>query len=110
MAPVTYLIVFDVVPEACAEFLELLEGVLDAMRDEPTFREAVLHRDPQRENRFMLCETWAGHEEVVEVQLKRPYRDRWHAALPRLLQHDRAITTWQPMRSDRALPRTIAGR
>jgi quinol monooxygenase YgiN len=58
----------------------------------------------------MLCETWASHEDVIEVQLKRPYRERWHAALPRLLQRDRAITTWQPMRSDRATPRALDGR
>lgn len=103
MAPVTYVIVFDVVPELRPEFLELLEGVLDAMRGESAFREAILHRDPNDENRFMLYETWQSHQDVIDVQLKRPYRQRWHDALPRLLRQDRAITIWQPLRADRAV-------
>src|ERR1700761_3177394 len=52
MSPVNYLIIFDVVPERLGEFLELLGGALDAMRSEPTFREAILSRDPEREDRF----------------------------------------------------------
>lgn len=109
MAPVTYLIVFDIVPERRAEFFELLGGVLDAMRSEATFHEAILHRDPERDDRFMLYETWASHEDVVQVQLRRPYRERWHQALPRLLQRDRTVTIWEPMRSDRAQPRPVIG-
>jgi hypothetical protein len=38
--PVTYIIKFQVVPERRDEFLGLLGGVLDAMRDEPPFHEA----------------------------------------------------------------------
>jgi len=102
MSPVTYLIIFDVVPERLGEFLELLGGVLDAMRSEPTFREAILSRDPEREDRFMLCETWESHAEVLEVQLARPYRSAWHEALPRVLRRERDVTIWQPLRSDRA--------
>ena len=101
MSPVTYLIIFDVVPERRDEFLMLLGGVLDAMRSESMFREATLHRDPARENRFMLHETWASHQDVMEVQLARPYRQAWHDALPRLLQREREVSMWQPVRSDR---------
>jgi hypothetical protein len=43
---VTYVIRFDVVPEKLERFMHLLNGVLDAMRTEPNFHEAVLHRDP----------------------------------------------------------------
>lgn len=110
MSPVTYLIVFNVVPDRRAEFLELLGGVLDAMRTEPTFREAVLHRDPDREDRFMLYETWDSHEEVLKVQLGRPYRNAWHDALPRALQRERDVTIWQPLRSDHAAPYSKDGR
>jgi quinol monooxygenase YgiN len=102
MSPVTYVIIFDVVPERHDEFLELLGGVLDAMRTEPTFREAILSRDPEREDRFMLYETWESHEDVMEVQLARPYRRGWHEALPRVLRRERDVTIWQPLRSDRA--------
>jgi len=35
------------------------------------------------------------------VQLRRPYRQAWHDALPRLLEQERDITIWEPMRSDR---------
>ena len=38
-------------------FLLLLGGVLDAMRDEPMFREAILHRDLTSSCRYMLYET-----------------------------------------------------
>jgi (4S)-4-hydroxy-5-phosphonooxypentane-2,3-dione isomerase len=97
---VTYLIKFQVVPERRDQFLKLLGDVLDAMRVESTFREAVLHRDPQSENRFMLYETWESHDDVLNVQLHRPYRRAWHDALPALLERERDITVWEPLRAD----------
>jgi quinol monooxygenase YgiN len=98
---VTYLVKFQVVPGESSRFLELLTGVLDAMRSEPMFHEAVLHRDPQSEHRFMLYETWESHEDVLNIQLHRPYRRAWHEALPAVLQQDRDITIWEPIRADR---------
>jgi quinol monooxygenase YgiN len=98
---VTFVIRFEVVPEERRRFLALLNGVLDAMRDEPMFHEAVLHRDPEDENRFMLYETWEDLDDVVEVQLQRPYRQAWHAALPEILREPREISTWQPLRASR---------
>jgi quinol monooxygenase YgiN len=71
------------------------------MRHEPTFHEAVLHRDPQSANRFMLYETWESHEDVISVQLHRPYRRAWHDALPALLEQERGIAIWEPLRGDR---------
>ena len=99
---VTYLIKFHVVPDQRTRFLVLLEGVLDAMKSEPMFHEAILHRDPTSEYRFMLYETWEDHDDVLNVQLHRPYRQAWHEALPALLEKDRDITIWQPLRADRA--------
>jgi quinol monooxygenase YgiN len=98
--PVTYLITFDVVPERRGRFLTMLNGVLDAMRGEPMFHRASLHRDPDSENRFMLCETWQSHDDVLEVQLGRSYRDAWHKALPELLTRPRDISIWEPLRAD----------
>lgn len=98
---VTYLIIFDVVPAQRARFLDLLNGVLDAMRGEPAFVEAILHRDPTSETRFMLYETWQSHDDVVNVQLQRPYRQAWHEALPSLLTTPRGITVWTQLRTDR---------
>lgn len=85
----------------CAEaFMDLLTPVLDAMRHETTFINAVLHRDPEDANRFMLYETWADLQDVIEVQIGRPYRQAFWDRLPDLLAEPRRIGTWQPIRSD----------
>ena len=99
---VTYLIRFNVRPEQRDRFLGLLNGVLDAMRHEASFRGAALHADPADACAFMLYETWASHEEVVEVQLERPYRAEWHAALPELLAQPREVSIWRSLRFDGA--------
>lgn len=98
---VTYLIEFRVNAAQRPRFLALLNGVLDAMRAEEGFIAATLHEDPQDPLRFLLHETWRDHDEVVEVELARPYRAAWHAALPELLDAPRAISMWAPVRSDR---------
>jgi len=79
---VTYVVKFQVVPGKYDAFLALLTLVLDEMRHESTFVEAVLHADPDDANRLMLYETWADHDNVVNVQLLRPYREAFHEALP----------------------------
>jgi len=101
---VSYLITFTVRADQEARFLSLLNGVLDAMRDEQTFRSATLHRDPDHPLRYLLHETWADHRDVLKVQLARPYRAAWHAALPELLERDREISMWQTLRSDASSP------
>lgn len=98
---VTYLIVFTVRPAERERFLDLLDGVLDRMRHEASFLDATLHEDPHDPNRFMLHETWADHQEVLDVQLKRPYRDSWHQALPDLLERPREVSIWRKLREDR---------
>ena len=72
------------------------------MRCEDNFRQAILHRDPEIPGRFMLYEAWADHEDVVNVQMNRPYRQAYHDALPSLLASPRIVSTWSPMRADRA--------
>ena len=83
-----------------AEFISLLMPVLDAMRHEPTFINAALHRDPEDPSRFMIYETWADPEELVQVQLKRDYRKAYEAQLPELLREPRHIQLWRPLRGD----------
>lgn len=92
---VTYVIEFDVKPAERDTFLALLNRVLDAMRSEADFRNAMLHRDPANDTRFLLYETWANHQDVIDVELKRPYRAAWHAALPDLLREPRRIGMWE---------------
>ena len=97
---VTFVITLLLKPGCEQAFLDLLAPVLDAMRHEPTFIDAVLHRDPENPSRFMLYETWAGLQEVVEVQVHRGYRDAFWAGLPELLAEDRRIEVWKPIRGD----------
>jgi quinol monooxygenase YgiN len=97
---VTYVIGFEVKPGERDRFLDLLGGVLDAMRHEANFENATLHADPADPSRFLLHETWADHQDVLDVQIHRPYRTAWHAALPELLVTPRDISMWQPLRRD----------
>lgn len=82
------------------EFFDLLMPVLDAMRHETTFINAVLHQDPEDSTRFMLYETWADFDDVVEVQMHRDYRKSYWNRLPALLREPRQVQTWKPMRRD----------
>ncbi len=90
----------NVKPGREAEFLNLLTPVLDAMRHEPTFINGALHQDPEDPSRFMIYETWADPEELVQVQLKRDYRKAYEARLPELLREPRHVQLWRPMRGD----------
>ena len=98
--PVTYVIKFKVVPDQREEFLTLLHRVLDTMKSEPMYHAATLHRDPESANTFLLTETWESHEDVLNVQLHRAYRQAWHAALPHLLEGEREIGIWEPIKAD----------
>jgi quinol monooxygenase YgiN len=82
------------------EFLGLLAPVLDAMRHEPSFINAVLHRDPEDPTRFMLYETWADREDLIAVQMKRDYRREYEARLADLLEEPRRAEIWHPLRAD----------
>ena len=97
---VTFVISFLLKPGAGQAFHDLLTPVLDAMRHEPTFIDAVLHRDPEDPSRLMLYETWAGMQDVVEVQMHRDYRQAFWAGLPELLAEERRIEVWKPLRGD----------
>jgi quinol monooxygenase YgiN len=100
---VTYVIKFEIAPDRRDAFLALLTGVLDAMRHESTFIEAMLHADPDDANRLMLYETWEDHDDVVSVQINRPYRRAFHEALPEMLTRPRDISIWRALRADRAI-------
>lgn len=97
---VTYVITFVVKSGSEEEFLGLLNPVLDAMRHEHSFLNAVLHRDLETPNRFMLYETWSDADDVARVQMRRDYRQSFWARLPDLLAEPRQVQSWAPMRSD----------
>lgn len=93
----TYVITFHVKPDQRQRFRALLEPVLEAMRHEVTFVRGALHVDPDHPDRFQLHETWADRDDVLNVQLNRPYREAWHAALVDLLERPREIEIWHPL-------------
>lgn len=78
-------------------FLRLLTNVLAAMAHEANYCGATLYEDASDPKRFLLHEVWADHDDVVEVEMHRPYRRDWHEALPELLDGDRHIEVWQPV-------------
>ena len=82
------------------EFLRLLAPVLDAMRHEATFVNAALHQDPEDPTRFMLYETWADRDDLVEVQMRREYRSAYEARLPEILREPRRAEVWRRLRGD----------
>ena len=100
---VAFTVTLHVKPGREAEFLDLLAPVPDAMRHEPSFINAVLHRSPDDPTLFMLYETWADLDELVQVQIPRDYRQAYIAALPDVLRQERGVTIWQPMRGDFAM-------
>ena len=106
--PVTYVIKFKVVPDRRDEFLSRLNLLLDTMKHEPMYHAAVLHRDPGCENSFLLYETWESHEDVLNVQLHRPYRQAWQAALPHILEAEREISIWEPIKADGLQPSPVS--
>ncbi len=93
----TYVITFHVRSAQRERFLALLMPVLEAMRHEATFVCAALHVDPDHPDLFQLHETWTDRDDVVKVQLNRPYREAWHAALEDLLERPRDIRIWKPI-------------
>jgi quinol monooxygenase YgiN len=97
---VAVLVALPVRPEREVEFLRLLTPVLDAMREEASFVSATLHRDPADPARFLLHEIWADRQDLIEVQMKRPYRAEYEARLPSLLRAPRTAEVWEPLRAD----------
>src|SRR4030095_17061076 len=72
---IVFIVSLHVKPGCEAELLGLLMPVLDAMRHEPTFINAVLHRDPPDPTRFMLYQTWADLDDVAQIH--REYRQAY---------------------------------
>ena len=97
----TYVIAFRVKPERLDRFHALLGPVLDAMRQEEAFIHAALHVHPDHPNLIQLHETWTDRQDVLNVQLHRPYRAQWHAELDDLLEVPRDLEIWHMLRMDR---------
>lgn len=96
----TYIVEFDLKPGREEAFRKALDPVLDEMRGEESFLYAALSRDAENPNRFVLFESWSDHDDVINVQLRRPYRDAMNSALEDVLAAPRALSVLQPLRTD----------
>ena len=56
--------------------------------------------------KFMLYETWFDLDDVLDVQIHRPYRQTYWTRLPSLLAETQKIETWYPIRTD--MPKAAA--
>lgn len=59
-APVTLVINFEASDKGLAEFSEIMAGVSDAMASEPGFISAIVYRNVDQPNVFLLQEVWAS--------------------------------------------------
>lgn len=98
--PMGYMIQFDVKPGREADFRAAVDPVLDAMREEAGFVYSALTRDAETPDRFVLFEIWSDHDDVMNVQLKRPYRAPMDAALEDILSSPRGVSMLHPLRTD----------
>lgn len=100
MIPIILSVTEHVRAECLDEYLELVNGVADAMRHEETFQYLIVGQDPDDPTRFNYFEAWEDRTEFYEVQMKRPYRDRFEERIPAMLKTPRSIVEWHPLRDD----------
>ena len=67
------------------EYLSLINAVIDEMRHEASFVNAVVRRSTEDLTMFVLKETWLGRDEFSTVQMKRSYREFYEARLPQIM-------------------------
>ena len=82
------------------EYLSLINAVIDEMRHETSFVNAVVHRSTEDPTVFLLHETWLGRDEFFTVQMKRSYRESYEARLPQIMRAPREITILEPLRRE----------
>src|SRR5215212_1141039 len=75
-----YVVVCIHVKRGCEQhYLDLVTPLLDVMRHEETFINAMLNQELGTTIRFMLYETWTHRDNVFDVQIKRKYRKAFEA-------------------------------
>ena len=58
------------------EYLSLINAVIDEMRHETSFVNAVVHRSTEDPTVFLLHETWLGRDEVFTVHANEAFLPR----------------------------------
>ena len=98
----TLLVTVPIKPGAEAEYLEILQPVLDATRHEPTFLGTTVHRAADDPGLFILYETWRDRADFFAVQRHRPYRAEHESRLTGLLRSPRTMVVLETLRIDSA--------
>lgn len=91
---------FDVKEEGEAEWLQIVHGVLDAMRHEGMFISTTICADPSEQGKYMLFEVWKDRDDFFTVQAKREYRHTLMERLPALLRSPVVFEEWTQVRVD----------
>lgn len=85
-------------PDRIQEWRQAFREIVEAMSKEKAFVSCYLHQDYQDHNLFTLYERWAepSAEAFLENQMK-PYRVKYDAKLPELLQRPREAQVLVPL-------------
>jgi quinol monooxygenase YgiN len=83
---IVLLIRFDTKPSQRDEFLRSLEKIVNIMRKEASFIDAVISQNIDQPNELLMYETWRGNRESwLRDELPRPYRAEDEQALAELV-------------------------
>jgi quinol monooxygenase YgiN len=83
---------FDAKPGREQEFRGVLDPLLDTMSREAAFVNYFLLQHGTVPNRFTIYETWLGTpEEFVKIEMPRPYRQEYEAAVESILAKPRVV-------------------
>ena len=104
--PFVVLVSIPLKPGRAKEFLNLLDDVIAAMRNEETFVNVVVLQNSDDPDTIVLCETWLDRDNFSSVQRKRAYRDTYEARLPELLREPRQLTFYNAVRNVSRMSRT----
>jgi quinol monooxygenase YgiN len=69
------------------EFRQQLYAVIETMKEEPAFVNAIIHDDPNHPDDIVIYETWQGtRESWLKNEFTRPYRASYEKLLAGLLE------------------------
>jgi quinol monooxygenase YgiN len=97
---VSFIVHLPVSPQAREAMRTMLFEVLDAMSAEDDFVNTWVHEDLSNPDMIILYETWAcSREKFLAVQLAKPYRQAFEAALPGFLSGERRLEFLKEIRA-----------
>lgn len=91
---------FDVKEGCEAEWIQLVQEVIEAMKHEKTFISTSMCAHRTEPGKFMLYEVWEDRDEFYTTQVKREYRHSLMERLPALLRSPVVFEEWTEIRAD----------